>query len=285
MNQARKTKSFLCIMLALAAILVCALTLTARLGLLHEERKLLGSVEVGQTGTAEAHMDGWTTFTYANASDFTETVFDGEEAYYYELDCGSEEQYAMDAYLTSPDLLFYPTDYVLECKYFTRQRAATPNVLTVYASSDGVNYVESGSVSCFDSGAEVETWRTAEVRVAHGFTHLRIGLTVYYAGEGLSRIDKSGIYLSKTYYLKAEKHVAVYEDEFSLSAADDGEGESLVYNGEAQYPDYTVTAPESGYYYVSYAEQNGVRVEPVASGTYDFCAAFYDDVNELVCVK
>lgn len=302
MNAAKKTKLFFCVLLVVLATFACAFSLVTRGRSGEDAVRLFGSVDVGETGTATATMIDWETFTYANAPDFNETVFDGDDAFYYELDCGADEQYAMNAYVLSPALSFYPTDYTLEFQYFTRQRAATPNVLTVYASSDGETFSDCGKIECFDSGAETETWHTGEVYVPFAFRYLKLEWTVYYAGTGTERIEKSGLYLGKTFYLKAVKQKAVTANAFEMQAGAFGERRfhyedgvwttvdtseilSLVYNGRTQYPDFTFTAPESGYVYEAYAEKDGVRTEPVASGTYDFCVAFYDDVNELICVR
>lgn len=268
---------FLIVALAVFFIVLCSTSV------MKETKNVFGSIAVGERGEREVSSNGWTTFSYANAPEFDLTTFDGEGAYYYELDCGADEQYAMDAYVTSPALLFYETDYVLGFKYFTRQRESTPNALTVSRSLDGETFVECGRYECFDSGSELETWRSGQVEVNGAFRYLRFTFTVYYAGTGSERIDKSGLYLSENFTLEATKAVET-PDESACVLREKGTTD-LYYNGEEQYPSYEIEKPSRGCYVETYTEKDGVKTKPIASGTYDFCAAFYDDVNELVCVK
>ena len=166
--------------------------------------------------TVTLSSDGWEKFTYRNASPFVETVFDGQDAYYYELDCGKEEQYSMTAVLTSPELEIYGRDYVLGIKYFTRQRETVPDKLSVEVSSDGEKFTESGSVECFDNGAETAMWRDASVEIKGDVKFIRFVFTVYYSGEGADRIDDSGLYLNKEFTLTAKASGTLKENDFTV---------------------------------------------------------------------
>lgn len=232
--------------------------------------------------TVTLSSDGWEKFTYRNASPFVETVFDGQDAYYYELDCGKEEQYSMTAVLTSPELEIYGRDYVLGIKYFTRQRETVPDKLSVEVSSDGKVFTESGSVECFDNGAETAMWRDASVEIKGDVKFIRFVFTVYYSGEGADRIDDSGLYLNKEFTLTAKASGILKENDFTVELSD----EKLYYNGEAQYPDFEVgTTVALPYYYRFRAEKNGAEVQPVEAGEYTLVVDIYDDANALISTR
>lgn len=239
--------------------------------------KFAGEEEI-LPNTIELSSDGWEKFTYRNAPDFTEPVFDGEDAYYYELDCDKTEEYSVTASLTSPLLEIYDGEYDLGIRYFTRQKENVPNELALFVSADGENFTESDRIKLFDSGAENAAWRNATMKASGGVKYVKFVFKVYYGGAEEEKIENSGLYLCKKFTLTA-KASGVYSAEKFSAVIPEG-GDALAYNGEEQYPSFDVVADtDMPYYYRYAAEKGGAEIQPVAAGDYVLRVDFFDDAN------
>lgn len=233
------------------------------------------------SNTIELSSDGWEKFTYRNAPAFSETVFDGEDAYYYELDCDKTEQYSMEASLTSPVLGLYDREYELGLRYFTRQKESVPNELAVFVSDDGENFTESDRAKFFDSGAETAAWRNASLKVKGG-KYIKFVIKVHYSGAGVDKIENAGLYLCKKFTLTATASGTLMAKDFSVILGD-GQDE-LLYDGQARYPVFDVVSDTETPYFYRYAALNedGEEVSPISAGAYTLRVDIYNDANAKI---
>lgn len=275
----RGKKVVILLLVLVAAASVLASLAVFSVGGRSAERVLRADPSDVEANTVTLSVSEWEKFTYVNAPAFTETTFDGADALYYELPTAAETQYAMTASLTSPELDVYDRDYTLGFRFFTRQRAATPNVLSVLTSPDGFTYTESDRFSCTDSGSDLENWRSGELHVDGNARYLRLLFTVYYTGTGAEKIENGGLYLDEEITLTALAAGGLKASDFSLSFEDT----EFYYNNEEQRPAYTLQAnTRLPYYTVEEVLQEGEKVTPKDAGDYVFRVSVYDDANNFV---
>lgn len=274
----------------LLAALAAVIFISAYLAVPSEKKggiKFAGDPE-SRTVSINVSAAEWDKQTYRNASDFESLIFDGEDAFYYENALTKDEQYSMDASITSPKLDVFPTDYVAEIKYFTRQKTAVPNRISAYVSEDGKNFVLSDYVDVSDSGTEQEVWRKATLSLKGEVSFVRFVFTVYYS-QGIA---EGGIYFGKNFTLSATSLSDYSGAEFALKFAENVNYDEKTdtvrtdYCGEARYPEFAVTSETTlGFYhkvYAAYESEPSVAVEPIEVGTYRLFVDVYDDCNEKV---
>ncbi len=230
----------------------------------------------------------WEKQTYLNASEFETVTFDGRSAFYYENAATKDEQYSMDASVTSPRLQIFATDYEAEVRYFTRQKSTVPNRISAYVSADGEKYVLSDYVDVSDSGTEQAVWRKATLLLKGKVAYVRFVFTVYYS-QG---IKDGGIYFAHDVALKATSTSDYSGARFDLKFGENvsyDENTSTVntdYCGYARYPELSVvSATTLGYYHrvrAAMSSDPDTMVEPVNSGEYVLYVDVYGDRNEKI---
>ena len=218
-------------------------------------------------------LSDWTEETDRNAPAFSRDVafsLFGVDyvAIGYALTTTAEQQYSIEASLTSPELIVPQNDYLFRFSFFTRMRAATPHEVTLYASTDGETFEKVGSVLCRATGDE---FRSADIALSVPFSYLKIGIRTFYSYDDPADTTDRGLYfLSSGFALVAEKADVFERSYFDVTY----DSLAFVYNGEKQAPAVSVSSTiyrENQYVFTTesyYSTDTSQKVDSVHAGAY-----------------
>ncbi len=179
-------------------------------------------------------VSSWTPFTYRNAPDFDfhydlTVAAETFDTIRYSLLTTQEEQYSMEASLTSSLLNIPQNKYAFRFSFFTRMREETPHKVTLLFSEDGENFAEAGSVLCAATNGE---FKQAEIVFDDVFKYLKLEIRTYYSYELGSDLDRGIFFSTSGFALAAEKDDVLPSTDFQVVFT----GTSFTYNGQRQIP-------------------------------------------------
>ncbi len=228
--------------------------------------KLQSSMSYGKWESDTLYKNGW-----------DKAVIAGQNAIYFGLptayNVGEVRHYSMDSTLTSPelDLVENIEKYKFSFDYYTIADSDFANELSVFVSTDGVEYEELLGMSVSNTSG---MFKTVTADILYDVKFIRFAVKVYYQ-EGLDR----GIYLDN---IKIEsRQTATEKPEFLLNKGN----LNFDYNGKPQSPDVSVVSSDSSYKY-SYAVRPSLSgAVPSDVGSYVCSVVIFNAKNQIVEVK
>ncbi len=224
-------------------------------------------------------FDQWTAFSYADVDPWRNDVLLEKNVLYYQLNSIASEYYAVDSSLTSPRLTLAENTYTFSFSYYTRMRSATPNVVTLSYSEDGVEFLDADYALCTDTNDEFKTQ-------TFSFTgkplYLKLTVRNYYAKDSLGDAIRRGMYFDLDTAPSLEtKAAAMPERNYFVITVDKRE---FVFNGEAQTPAVTLLSnyDDDAYYYTTVVTKSGEETSSVHAGDdYALAVNVYNRANRF----